>query len=129
MQRVHGHKADDQPLLTSQHPIQLSNQLLFVFANDKHTIGDELPSKSPDVPLIHAFYDAEVEMPILSVAELSKEGSMGSEVRLRRRDGFLEDNASGKRQYIVKRRGVYFMKMYLKKDNQSEMDFVRRGAR
>ena len=80
-------------------------------------------------PCHRVFYDAEVEMPILSVAELSKEGSMGSEVRLRRRDGFLEDNASGKRQYIVKRRGVYFMKMYLKKDNQSEMDFVRRGAR
>ena len=56
MQGVHGHEVDDQPLLTSQHSIQLSNQLLLGFSNGKHTIGDELPSKSP-----YAFYDAEVE--------------------------------------------------------------------
>ena len=80
-------------------------------------------------PCHRVFYDADVEMPILSVAELSKEGPKGSEIRLRRRDGFLEDNASGKRQYIVRRRGVYFMKMYMKRDLQNEMDFARRGAR
>ena len=61
------------------------------------------------------FYEANVEMPILAVSELSREGRSGSEVRLRRRDGYLEDLHTGQRQHIVKRRGVYFMKMYTRK--------------
>ena len=75
------------------------------------------------------FYDADVEMPILAVSELSREGRNGSEVRLRQRDGFIRDLQSGNRQQIVKRRGVYFTKMYIRKlDNLSpDSVFIRPG--
>ena len=75
------------------------------------------------------FYDADVEMPILAVSELSREGRNGSEVRLRQRDGFIRDLQNGNRQQIVKRRGVYFTKMYIRKlDNLStDSGFIRPG--
>ena len=65
------------------------------------------------------FYEAPVEMPILAVAELSKEGEMGSEVRFRMRDGFIVDNLTGRRVQFAKRKGVYFMKLYFQKNKQS----------
>ena len=60
------------------------------------------------------FYDAPVEMPILSVTELSKEGSSGSEVRFRIKDGEIIDNATGRKTPFVKRMGVYFMRLYFR---------------
>ena len=54
-------------------------------------------------------------MPILAVSELSREGIDGSEVRLRQKDGYFRDLHTGKTQPIVKRRGVYFMKMFVRK--------------
>ena len=64
------------------------------------------------------FYEAPVEMPILAVAELSKEGELGSEVQFRMRDGFITDSLTGRRVQFVKRKGVYFMKLYFKKSSQ-----------
>ena len=64
------------------------------------------------------FYEAPVEMPILAVAELAKEGEFGSEVRFRVKDGVIIDNLTGQRVHFVKRKGVYFMKMYFRKSNQ-----------
>ena len=68
-------------------------------------------------------------MPILAVSELSKEGVYGSEVRLRQKDGFIRDLQTGNRQQIVKRRGVYFTKMYIRKPNNLSVDsgFIRPG--
>ena len=63
------------------------------------------------------FYEAPVEMPILSVAELSKEGEFGSEVRFGIKDGVVVDNLTGKRVFFVKRKGVYFMRLYFPKSN------------
>ena len=73
------------------------------------------------------FYEADVEMPILSVAEISQEGVEGSDVRFRRKDGYVEDNVTKHRSYFVKRRGVYFTKLYLLKDGMDNPDFVRPG--
>ena len=70
------------------------------------------------------FYEAPVEMPILAVAELTKEGPAGSTTGLRRRDGYVEDDLRRTRQHFVKRKGVYFMKIYTRKDGPN-MDFVR----
>ena len=56
------------------------------------------------------FYDAPVEMPILSVAQISKEGLQGSDATFRRNDGFIEDNETHVRQKSVNRKGVYCMK-------------------
>ena len=65
------------------------------------------------------FYNADVEMPILAVSELSKEGPSGSEVRLRLKDGYIRYFHTGNRQRVVKRRGVYFTKRYVRKSNTS----------
>ena len=74
------------------------------------------------------FYDAPVEMPILSVTEISKEGRSGSEVRFRAKDGVIIDNATGRTTPFVKRMGVYFMRLYFRKnagDPQHPEDFHR----
>ena len=63
-------------------------------------------------------------MPILAVAELTKEGVLGSTTGFRQRDGFIEDNATRARQHFVKRKGVYFMKLYTKRDGNN-MGFAR----
>jgi hypothetical protein len=77
------------------------------------------------------FYDTNVEMPILAVSEISREGVSGSEVRLRQKDGYIRDLHTGRTQPIVKRRGVYFTKMFIRKRpvNASESDFVRPAQR
>ena len=73
-------------------------------------------------PVRRVFYDANVEMPILAVSELSKEGLTGSDVRLQQRGGYIRDLTTGKRQQIVKRRGVYFTKMYIRKHGRHTID-------
>ena len=40
-------------------------------------------------------YMANVDMPILAVTELTKEGTFGSEVRFRKKDGLIVHNATG----------------------------------
>ena len=61
------------------------------------------------------FYEAPVDMPILAVAELAQEGELGSEVLFRSRDGCLIDNLTGRKVHFVKRKGVYFMRLYFRK--------------
>jgi hypothetical protein len=70
------------------------------------------------------FYEAPVEMPILAVAELTKEGPVGSTTGFRQRDGYVEDDLRRTRQHFIKRKGVYFMKLYTKRDGPN-MGFVR----
>ena len=77
------------------------------------------------VPTTRRFYDADVEMPILSVAELSQEGEDGSDVRFRKKDGYTENNMTKRRDYFIKRKGVYFTKLYV--DRPSSLDFTRPG--
>ena len=72
------------------------------------------------------FYDAPVDMPIISIAEISREGESGSNTLFRQRDGFIEDNATNERQHFVKRKGVYFMKIFIKK-RPNEAGFGRPG--
>ena len=61
-------------------------------------------------------------MPILAVAELSMEGELGSEVRFRMKDGVIIDNLTGYRVKFAKRKGVYFMRLFFRKNKQ---DFIR----
>ena len=77
--------------------------------------GDGVMSK-------RVFYEAPVEMPILAVTELAQEGELGSEVRFRTKDGCIIDNLTGRRAHFVKRKGVYFMRLYFPKN---ESDFTR----
>ena len=75
------------------------------------------------------FYDAPVDMPIISIAEESKQGKAGSSALFRRLDGFIEDDATKERQHFVKRKGVYFMKVFIKRKKalESELGFARPG--
>ena len=70
------------------------------------------------------FYEAPVEMPILAAAELTKEGPVGSTSGLRQRDGYVENDLRRTSQHFVKQKGVYFMKLYTKRDGPN-MDVVR----
>ena len=75
------------------------------------------------------FYEADVDMPILSVAEISQEGSQGSEVSFRKRNGFIEDVHSGQRMHFIKRKGVYFIRLRVPKNgkltHEPETGFTR----
>ena len=75
------------------------------------------------------FYDAPVETPILSVDGIAREGTMGSKTTLRLQNGYIENNKSQQRQHFVKRKGVYFMKLYTERrvdnDPSAELDVAR----
>ena len=75
------------------------------------------------------FYDAPVEMPILSVAGIAQEGNLGSTTTFRLKDGYIENNENRQRQHFVKRKGVYFMKLYTKRrvdnDPSAGLGFAR----
>ena len=66
------------------------------------------------------FYEADVEMPILAVTELSREGELGTEVNLRHNGGEIYDISTGRRSEVVKRMGVYFTRIYFPKSSHSE---------
>ena len=55
-------------------------------------------------------------MPILAVSELSQEGELESEIKFRAKNGLMTDHLTGHRTPFVKRKGVYFMRLYLQKD-------------
>ena len=75
------------------------------------------------------FYKAPVDMPILAVAELTKEGPQGSTTGFRQHNGFIEDNVDHRRQHFVKRKGVYFMKLYTKRNKNADLGFARPETR
>ena len=103
--------------------------------------GDTLPNRgarkvtfiNPDGSTrTRIFYEADVDMPILSVAEVSKEGSEGSEVSFRRKNGYVEDLRNCHRMPFIKRQGVYFVQLRIPKvdqDPDGHMSDFHRPAR
>ena len=79
--------------------------------------------------LSQTFEDADVDMPIMSVGELSANGELGSNVLFGKRDGYIIDIKTNATSKFYRRRGVYFMKLYVLKDKQAESDFVRPAQR
>ena len=73
------------------------------------------------------YYEAPVEMPILSIAEISQEGNQGSSTMFRQKNGYVEDNETLMRQHFVKRKGVYFMNLFVKRRPAPE-GFGRPGS-
>ena len=59
------------------------------------------------------FEDADVDMPIVAINDLSKDDT---EVTFRRSQSELVDVETGRKSRFIKKRGVYFMNMYYKKD-------------
>ena len=74
------------------------------------------------------FEDADVDMPIMAVTELSANGELGSQVVFNEQDGSVVDQQTQATSKFYKRRGVYFMKLYVLKDKSNDMDFHRPGA-
>ena len=62
------------------------------------------------------FQDADVEMPILSVALLSDDGTNGNDLNFHRDGGTIHHSKQpGKVSKFVKRQGVYFIQMKVNK--------------
>ena len=98
--------------------------------------GEELPSRgvfrlaaksSEGHDIIQNFEDADVDMPIMAVTELAGNGELGSDVVFRKSDGAIVDVKSNATSRFVRRRRVYFMKLYVPKNRPSESDFTRPG--
>ena len=72
------------------------------------------------------FEDADVDIPIMSVTELASNGPIGSDVIFRKNDGAIVDLQSGAVSKFLRRKGVYFIKVFTLKNRQSS--FTRPGA-
>ena len=66
-------------------------------------------------------------MPIMAVVELAENGEEGSDLLFRKNDGAIVDVKSEAISKFIRRKGVYFMKIYVPKDKPSDMDFTRPG--
>ena len=97
--------------------------------------GEELRSRGCfDMPLLteeghlinQTFEDADVDMPIISVTSLAANGLQGSDVIFRQHDGSIVDVEKKATSRFVRRKGVYFLKVYTPNDNMS--GFTRPGA-
>ena len=78
--------------------------------------------------IVQNFEDADVDMPIMSVTELATNGEQGSDVVFRKSDGAIVDIKSDHSSGFVRRKGVYFMKLYVPKGQRASPDFHRPGA-
>ena len=76
--------------------------------------------------LTQTFEDTNVDMPTMSVTELASNGQLGSDVVFRKHDGAVVDVETGATSRLVRRKGVYFMKVYTPRNNKS--GFTRPGA-
>ena len=77
--------------------------------------------------IVQTFEDADVDMPIMSVVELSENGELGSDVVFRKSDGAILDVKHETSSRFVKRRGVYFMKLYVPRNRADPAGFARPG--
>ena len=82
--------------------------------------------------MIPEFEDADVDLPIVAVNDLSKEDT---EVIFRHDDSELVNVENGRTSRFTKKRGVYFMKLYYRKNQcheececEPQPDFHRPGA-
>ena len=97
--------------------------------------GEELKSRGCfDMQLLteeghlinQTFEDADVDMPIIAVTSLAANGLQGSDVIFRQHDGSIVDIEKNATSRFVRRKGVYFIKVFTPNDNMS--GFTRQGA-
>ena len=77
--------------------------------------------------IVQTFEDADVDMPIMSVVELSSNGELGSDVVFRKSDGAILDVKSEIASKFVRRKGVYFMKLFVQRNRVDPAGFARPG--
>ena len=61
------------------------------------------------------FVDSDVEMPILAGSEITEGGAEGRELVITKRGGIIRDLVTGEQSQVVRRRGVYFIKLKIHK--------------
>ena len=81
-------------------------------------------------PVAPNFEDTDVDMPIIAVNDISQEDT---EVIFRQGNSEMVDVRSGRKSKFAKQRGVYFMKMYYRKnqcacDDEVDSGFTRPGT-
>ena len=77
-----------------------------------------------------------MDMPIIAVTDISQNGVNGAETRFRTHGGEIIDLSTRKKSAFIRKRGVYFIKMFYKPDqslNDSHCDvespdFTRPGT-
>ena len=74
------------------------------------------------------FEDADVDMPIMAVTELSDNGALGSDIVFRKTDGAMVDVESDKTSRFIRRKGVYFMKRCVPKSQKTNSAFTQPGC-
>ena len=82
-----------------------------------------------------SFVDADVDMPIISVGQLAKEGKKGTDVSFSKRGGTIRDTDTGRVTRFIKKQGVYFIRLRIRRAPMKDiggddivmanMDFVR----
>ena len=89
--------------------------------------GAAIITKSRDgIVTERVFYDAPLEMPIILVAGIAQEGTMGSTTALRLKDGSTENNQSHQLQHFVKHRCVlHEIVNEARNDPSAELAFAR----
>ena len=78
--------------------------------------------------VVQTFEDTDVDMPIMSVGELSSNGELGSTVLFGENDGHVIDLKTSATSKFHRRRGVYFMKIYVLRNKAVNPDFTRPGT-
>ena len=78
--------------------------------------------------VVQTFEDTDVDMPIMSVGELSSNGEHGSHVSFGKNDGYVIDLKTSATSKFHRRRGVYFMKIYVLRNKVVSPDFTRPGT-
>ena len=78
--------------------------------------------------VVQTFEDTDVDMPIMSVGELSSNSELGSNVLLGENDGHVIDLKTSATSKFHRRRGVYFMKIYVLRNKAVNPDFTRPGT-
>ena len=78
--------------------------------------------------VVQTFEDADVDMPIMSVGEISSNGELGSNVLFGEHDGHIIDIQTSATSRFHRRRGVYFMKLFVPRNKSADPDFTRPGT-
>ena len=78
--------------------------------------------------IVQTFEDTDVDMPIMSVVELAANGELGSNIVFSKTDGSVVDIKSDASSKFIKRKGVYFMKIFVPRNRSGTTGFIRPGT-
>ena len=78
--------------------------------------------------IVQTFEDTGVDMPIMSVVELAANGELGSNIVFSKTDGSVVDIKSDASSKFIKRKGVYFIKIFVPRSRSGTAGFTWPGT-